>query len=352
MTKIEETSFFKKLIISIKDFERYPELAAQKVTSVLLYIVKLMAIFTIVATSLSVYKIANQIQDVVTYFKEEIPNLSLHNHVLQVDSEEPIIVENQDAIIQKVILDTRVLNQKQIEDYQNQIQASENGIIFLKEKVLLKTTITTGVITYSYEELGNQYGIVDLDKQTIINYFSGSNLAMLMVGFFIINYLYAFILYLISVFMDAILLAILGYMTAILLRLRLKFSAMCHMAVHSLTLPILLNLGYMIIQTFTGFQIKYFEAMYVGVAYIYIIAAILMIKSDVMKKQQELAKIIEEQEKVKEEMERQKEEEQRRKEEQRKEEEKRKQEEEEKQEKKKTKDRKEKPEDTPQGEHA
>ena len=149
--------------------------------------------------------------------------------------------------------------------------------------------------------------------------------------------------------MDAILLAILGYMTAILLRLRLKFSAMCHMAVHSLTLPILLNLGYMILQTFTGFQIKYFEAMYVGVAYIYIIAAILMIKSDVMKKQQELAKIIEEQEKVKEEMERQKEEEERRKEEQRKEEKKKQEEEEE---KKKTKGKKEKPEDTPQGEHA
>ena len=350
MTKIEETSFFKKIIISIKDFERYPELAAQKITSVLLYIVKLMAIFTIVATSLSVYKIANQIQDALTYFKEEIPNLSLHNHVLQVDSEEPIIIENQESIVQKVILDTRgELNQKQIEDYQNQIQGSENGIIFLKEKVLLKTAMTTGMITYSYEELGNHYGIVDLDKQTILDYFSGSNLAMLMVGFFIINYLYAFILYLISIFMDAILLAILGYMTAILLRLRLKFSAMCHMAVHSLTLPILLNLGYMILQTFTGFQIKYFEAMYVGVAYIYIIAAILMIKSDVMKKQQELAKIIEEQEKVKEEMERQKEEEERRKEEQRKEEKKKQEEEED---KKKTKGKKEKPEDTPQGEHA
>lgn len=348
MTKIEETSFLKKIIISIKEFERYPELAAQKVTSVLIYIIKLMAIFAIIATALSVYMLSSQIQNALTYFKEEIPNLSLHNHVLQVDSEEPIIIENQEAIIQKIIIDTQDLEEETLENYENQIKENENAVVFLKNKVLLKTAMSTGIIAYSYEELATNYSIENLDKQTIVAYFSGSNFMILMIGFFLINYLYAFLLYVISVFMDAVLLAILGYMTAVLLRLRLKFSAMCNMAVHALTLPVLLNLIYICVQTFTGFEIKYFEVMYMGVAYIYIIAAILMIKSDVMKKQQELAKIIEEQARVKEEMEKQKEEEKQRREEEQKEQ-KRKQKEEE--EKKKAKDKKEEP-DAPQGENA
>ena len=57
--------------------------------------------------------------------------------------------------------------------------------------------------------------------------------------------------------------------------------------------------------------------MYIGVAYIYIVTAILMIKSDLIKRGQELTKIIEEEKRVKAELERQKQEE-KQKEEQRK----------------------------------
>lgn len=351
MTKIEETSFFKKIWISIKDFEKYPELAIQKVTKVVVYVIKLMAIFAVIATMLSVYMISQQIQKAITYFEEEVPNLSLKDHVLVIDSEEPIVIENEDAVIQTIILDGNELNDAQIEAYQNKIKSVGSGIVFLKNRVFIYTGMTTGSISFSYEELDNKYAFGNLDKQDIIDYFSGSNLVMLLIGLFLMNYLSAFVAYCISILMDAILLAILGYTTAILLRLRLKFSAMYNMAVHSLTLPILLNLIYMIIRTFTGFQIKYFEIMYIGIAYIYIIAGILMIKSDIIKKQQELTKIIEEQEKVKQELERRQEEEERRKEEQEREKERRKQEEEEKrQSKRKKKDENEG--ETPQGEHA
>ena len=77
--------------------------------------------------------------------------------------------------------------------------------------------------------------------------------------------------------------------------------------VHSLTLPILLNALTILLYTFTGFKITYFDAMYMGIACIYIVAAILMIKSDVIKNQKELAKIIEEQLRIKMEMEKGKE---------------------------------------------
>ena len=57
--------------------------------------------------------------------------------------------------------------------------------------------------------------------------------------------------------------------------------------------------------------------MYTAVATIYIITAILMIKSDVIKKQMELRRIIEEQEKVKQELKQKEEEEKEKREEER-----------------------------------
>ena len=126
---------------------------------------------------------------------------------------------------------------------------------------------------------------------------------------------------------------------------------MCKIAIHSLTLPILLNALIVLIEAFTNFKIEYFEIMYIGISYIYIITAILMIKDDIIKNQKELTKIIEEQEKVRLELERQKEEEEEKKEEQRREKEK------EEQRKKEKKENKEKDEgkdvgNEPQGENA
>ena len=67
-------------------------------------------------------------------------------------------------------------------------------------------------------------------------------------------------------------------------------------------MPILLNLIYILVNTFTGFTIQYFQWMYTTISYIYVIVAILIIKTDLINRQFELMKIIEEQEKVKEEI--------------------------------------------------
>lgn len=145
------------------------------------------------------------------------------------------------------------------------------------------------------------------------------------IGMFIMVFIYMFLIYITSIWLDIVLPGAFGYITALFMRLRLRFSAMCKIAIHSLTLPILLNAIAILIETFANFKIQYFEIMYMGIAYIYIITAILMIKSDVIKNQKELAKIIEEQAKVREELERKKEEEEKQKEEQKREKEKEKQ---------------------------
>ena len=82
--------------------------------------------------------------------------------------------------------------------------------------------------------------------------------------------------------------------------MKIKYSASFSMSVHALTLSIILNMVYIIINGFTGWTVKYFQFMYTAISYIYIVTAILMIKTDYMKRQAEVEEIKSVQEQVKE----------------------------------------------------
>ena len=79
-------------------------------------------------------------------------------------------------------------------------------------------------------------------------------------------------------------------------------TANFNIVVHAITLPILLNSIYVLFNSITGIYIEYFQVMYIGITYIYIITAILMIRSNLIKQQMEIGKIIEEQKKIKKEI--------------------------------------------------
>lgn len=345
----KEVSFFKKLIMSIKDFEKYPELASKSWAKVLSYLAKLLAIFVIVASFASVYKLSKQVQSGLEYVKDVLPDFTFSNNELVIGQEEAIAYENKDKLLDTIIIDTKEINDETLSLYKEKLQKASNGVVLLKNKALVKTGVTNGIVEYTYSSISETYQINEFNKQQVLEYFSGTSLVLMYIGIFIMMSIYMFVLYFISIWLDIVLLGALGFFTALILRLHLRFSAMCKIAIHSLTLPILLNALVVLIETFTNFKVEYFQIMYIGIAYIYIITAILMIKSDVIKNQKELAKIIEEQEKVRQEIERQKEEEETKKEEQKREKEK---EEQRKKEKKEQEDEDKNVGNEPQGENA
>ena len=158
------------------------------------------------------------------------------------------------------------------------------------------------------------------------------------------TFIFIYIFNIVNVTFDILLLTLLGHVTTFFMKFRIRFAGMVKIVIHSLTLPIILNLVCIIIELFTSFKIKYFEVMYIGVAYIYIIAALSMIRVEIIKNKQELLSIMEEQKRVKEDLERKEKE---------KKEQEEKQREEERKEKDKNKDKKEedKPnKEEPQGE--
>ena len=286
MKEEKEVSFFKKIIICIKDFEKYPEMATKSWKIVLAYFVKLLLVFVVIASLTSVYGLIREFQKELQYVKEELPEFVFENGKLQMEQQEPIVIQNKDNLFSTIIIDTNAVDTETLEKDKQILQKAENGILLLQDSTMQ---------TYT--------------KQDLLQFFSGTNLLLISIGIFFMMLIYLFVLYFISTWLDIILLALFGFFTALLLRIHLRFSAMCKIVIYSLTLPILLNIGTILIETFTTLRIEYFQMMYIGIAYIYIITAILMIKSDILKSQKELTKIIEEQAKVREELQKQKEQE-------------------------------------------
>lgn len=332
----EKLSFFKKVKISIFDFDGYQELAAEKISRTIGYIVLLILIFAIIISLTYTFQFNALIGNVREYINNEISEIKYENYELsiipnekQVSSEnqvqgnqedevnnEPAIedeqkvmkIDSNELIPAKIIINTETTAEEEIQANINEISSSQNGILILKDRIIIKNEFSTNLAEYTYKTISEQYNINKIDKTEILNMLSGQAINRVLIIFFITILLYMFIIYVSTMLIDILLLVVLTYIVARISGLRLKYSAIYNIASYSLTLPVILNMIYFVVNRLTGFTIEYFQIMYTALASIYIITAILMIKSDVIKKQIELNKIIEEQEKVKQELKRKEEE--------------------------------------------
>ncbi len=302
MEQESKIPFWKKVKISILGLEEYQKLAAQKISKTIGYMVILMLIFAFFVTLSITYRFHQTLQSVTSYIDEYIESIEFENGNLAIQGKEnPIIIEDSELFYGKIIIDTSA-TQEQIDEYTEEIRTYQNGIVISNDNIIFKTAMSNIPTTISLVDIANQYHIVNLDKQAIMSFLTNNQVYMVYIAFFVAIFIYMFIIYLGTVLIDAILYSLLGHVTALLSGLRLKFTAIYNIAVYSLTLPIILNLIYMVANILTGYTIQYFSIMYMAITCIYVITAILMIRSDVIKKQIELSKIIEEQEKVRQEI--------------------------------------------------
>ena len=310
-------SFWKKLKTSIFDFDGYQDLAAEKVSRTIIYIVLLMLIFGIVISFAYTFVFSQIINDVKDYINNEISEINYENYELSVklnSGEDSTEIETNNILVDKVIINTNTKDEEKIQKSIDELKSQSNGILILKDKVMVKTAFLFDITEYSYKDISEKYNINNISKDEAINILSGKEMQMFMGFFFVAMFIYIFIIYLSSILADILLIAIIAYIVTRLSGLRLKYSAIYNLATYSLTLPIVLNIIYIVVNMFTGFTIEYFRIMYTTISSIYIITAILMIKSDVIKKQLELNKIVEEQERVKQELRKKEEEEKQQKE--------------------------------------
>lgn len=310
-------SFFRKLKTSIFDFDGYQDLAAEKITKTILYIALLMIIFSVVISftyTCKMFQIVNQAKE---YISNNISEITFNDYELTVtpsNNEDIIDVSTDNFVINRIIVNTEDLDENGKNNAISDIRSEENGILILKDRIIIKTALSSNVMQYSYEDISKQYNINNLSKEELINILNSNELKLFVISLLVIITIYIFVVYFFSILVDILLFAVLAYIVSRLARLRLKYSAIYNIAAYSITLPVILNMLYFVANILTGFTMKYFQIMYTSIASIYIITAILMIKSDVIRKQMELNRIIEEQERVKQEL-KQKEEERKAKEE-------------------------------------
>lgn len=310
--------FFKTVLKSIKDFDKYEQFGLEGMGRTCLYLLQMVAIITIIVVAVLIYQFSTTMQSAVIYFNDNVQEMSYTDGILTVNSNQKLEVDTNSTIAQKIIVDTSDLTDEQIEQYRTDLNDLNSGIILLKDKILIKNEMLTAITETTYTDILSQYNITNLDKQSVLDYIY-ANQSQVYISVAIVEFIYMFAIYLTSILMDTLVIALLGLIVSRIAGMKLKFSACFSMGVHALTLPIILNILYIILNAFTGYTIKYFQIMYTAISYIYMVAAILIIKSDYIKRQMELDKIKSEQEKVRAELDRQKEED-------RKEEEKRKEE--------------------------
>ena len=345
----KKLSFWEKLRISIFDFDGYQELAAEKISRTIGYIVLLILIFSAIISATYTFQFNGLVKKTKEFVENEISEIKYENYELSVvpnnsvnseernnenanneeansekdnstktgneekdeqtnsnsmESENPNImrIDSNDLIPAKIIINTEAENEEEIQSNINEISMSQNGILILKDKVIIKNEFSANLSETTYKTISEQYNINKIDKTEILNMLSGQVINRALIIFFLTILLYMFIMYVSTMLIDILLLAVLAYIVTRISGLRLKYSAIYNIASYSLTLPVILNIIYFVVNRLTGFTIQYFQIMYTAIASIYIITAILMIKSDVIKKQLELNKIIEEQARVKQEL--------------------------------------------------
>lgn len=315
--EVKGMGFFKKVKYSIFNIEKYPEMATEGIGNTLSYIAKLVMILAVVLSVWTLYQTYQMINEGTSYLENEFPDFSYSDGTLTVDSEEAIIIENEQ--FGKIIVDTNTDSEETINQYLNQINEYGTGALVLKNRAVLKNITMIGEVSYNYQESFNSINLTEFSKQDVVNYVQNGEINSLYFSVFISLFIYSFAMYFINTLWYAIIIGIVGYFTMWMLKMKMRFVAVFNMANYALTLSTILNIIYLIINMLFNFTIEYFSIMYITVATIYLLAAIFILKTDLMKKQAEVMKIVEAQQIVKKELEEQEKEDKKEKEERKKE---------------------------------
>ena len=249
-------------------------------------------------------------KDLAQYIQENIPEFSYNDGKLEMNTEEPIVINDiQYQGIDRIVIDPSADTAEQKEKDKTD-NSMEGIIVFLfKDEIVLvgKTSESdkTAEQVYTYSNFIQSYTGTDIqsfNKTDFTNYLTSERMIPFYTRYGLSIFIYLLIMNVIYALLDAFEIAILGWITGSLAKIKIKFSALYSMAAYALTLPIFLNIIYIIINYFTTFSIKYFQVAYIAIAYIYLAATIFILKDDLIRKMQEVEKIREEQKNVKEEI--------------------------------------------------
>ena len=279
MEKEIRLSFFKRLKMSVFDFDKYHIIASEGLGRALIYLVKLILIFALVISLATIIRFSQLLDNATEYISNNVPNFYFKNNQFVLDSNEDVKIENHEYTDFLIILTNS-------ENYSEDEIRNFDGIVltFTKNNVLFKEQNGTSIITQSYEELNKTIDISQINKDYLVNMAKGENAYTILANIFAVIFISTFLTYLLTAILDTIALSLLGFIVSRLIRVPFKYGALYSFSISAITLPVILNCIYMVVNMFTGFVIPYFQIMYTLISYVYLIAALLIMRSEIMKK--------------------------------------------------------------------
>lgn len=297
--KSKKFNFFSRMKIAIFKLEEYGTFLGEKLSKSFKYfflLILLMTVIIVLASSYDFYKMMNKVYNYIT---NELPEFSYNDGNLEFSNN--VEAYDNDYDFRLFVNTNNEVSDEELTKYKNDIYSSNDGLILLKDKVIYMSASQT--IEKTYEEIESTYNLQITNKQELLDNINQVGINNLIVIYFGSSLVVMFVDNVITILADLCLVAVFGYIASMICGVRFKIAPMITLSIYSLTLSIVLSCIYNVSYIFTGFVIKYFNVMYLLIAYVYIVAAIFMIKYDLIKQTEELQKIIEVQKQVRKEAE-------------------------------------------------
>ena len=134
----EKLNFWKRLWISIKDFERYQELAGEKVTTAVRLFLQDCSNPYHNCNHHSHLSLSYNLSKFLKVFDENISSMEIQGGKLTVEQDEVIRLDNIAFLDGKVIIDTKTEDQATIQSYVQEIKNTNDSVLFLKDRIVYK----------------------------------------------------------------------------------------------------------------------------------------------------------------------------------------------------------------------
>lgn len=303
--KPKKISFFKKVWYSIAKFEKYVEMSLEGTGRALKYLLQITSIFVLIIASIGLYSANISLNAFIKNIENNVPDFRYAEGQIDLESDE----ENQVYTVQdtnlnfgKLIIDLNTEDESVITEYENTIknnsETNNMGFIILKDKVIQVAKLAEGVegesrISMTYDEvMQNLFGQsnMELTKYDLVQFLNGNGRTSILIVNFFSYFIAYFIIYISSGLIYILVLALIGYISIKISKIKLTFAQLFAIATYAFTLSNILNMIYFVVNYFAGITIKYFDVAYIAIAYVYLVTVIFLIKTDFLKKQEDKVK--------------------------------------------------------------
>ena len=291
----KKIGFWGRVNIAVAKLENYSVFLEEKTSLAVKYFFQIVFLMVVVIGILQTYNMMKQINKGYQYIQNELPDFSYENGKLTFP--ERVFAHDEEYDIYLIADTTEELTLETLQDYKKQIKTT--GVILLKDKLIYKTASSEN--EYTYQMIMPQYGISALTKARMLQEIENIGLPGIAVTLFFVLSISLYMVQLVATLMDWLILTIFALITARVCRIPMTGRHCFTISIYALTLSIFWSMFYNIAYTTFGFYTEYFRLVYLLISYVYVVAVILMLKSDLLRQQAEVGKIVEVQKEIHEE---------------------------------------------------